>query len=44
MVYNLVSRFVFKKSLAKQVNVLQVHVLQSSIFFSGANDREQDTV
>jgi hypothetical protein len=39
MVYNLVSRFALKKSLTKQMNVLQ-----TSIFLSGANDREQDTV
>jgi len=41
MVYtrNLVSRFVLKKSLTKHVNVLQ-----TSITFSGANVREQDTV
>jgi len=39
MVYNPVSRFVLKKSLTKQVNVLQ-----TSILFSGANDRERDIV
>jgi len=39
MVYKLLSRFFLKKSLTKQVNVSQ-----TSIFFSGANDREQDTV
>jgi len=39
MVYKLLSRFFLKKSLTKQVNVLQ-----TSIFFSGANDREQYTV